>query len=310
MVSWTEWYAITFAVISVVLSLVSLAYMIGIGFHLPKLQAWAKDELYQAIGSALLAILIITFVSIIDSSMVSIYGADPFDMAIDYITAIITSLTLFFTNVVIMDALFGILQSLALKAMPSQTGFNISPFTGLSPLTAMLSLSMEAILGGMGLMLGQISFLLFIKNQLSLLLPIGIALRAFPFSRPAGGAMIAVFLGFYVFYPFLWVFNKAMYDETILPLTIAGGIRNLTNAFGVGTSCTENPMLCATNTPDFGGNMILTLINSIAYPVILHLFIFVVFLPLFNLIVVLVLINELAKIFGGEIDIGGLSGLI
>jgi hypothetical protein len=317
MVSWADWLSITFAVMSVVLALVSLAYMIGTGFHLPKLQAWAKDELYQALAGGLLTILIVSFVLTLDATMVAIYGQDPFTIAVNYINSLITALGIFFGSVVALDAVFGIFQSLALKAMPSQTGFNINPFTGLSPLTSMLSLAMEAILGGMGLMLGQSAFLSFIKTQLSILLPIGLALRAFPFSRPAGGAMMAVFLGFYVFYPFLWVFNSAIYDETILQLTLIGPLRNvgnagnqILNALGVGSSCNENPMSCSTNTPDFGGNIMLALINSIAYPTILYLFIFVVFLPMFNLIVVLVLVNELAKIFGGEIDLGGLSGLI
>jgi hypothetical protein len=317
MVTWVDVYSITFAIISVVLALVSLAYMIGTGFHLPKLQAWAKDELYQAIASALLAILLIALVSTINTTMNDIYGGDPFVIAGNYINALTVSMTAFFTAAVTMDAVFGVYQSLALKAMPTQTGFNISPFTGFAPLTAMLSLAMEAILGGLGLTLGQGVFLSFIKTQLSILLPIGIALRAFPFSRPAGGAMIAVFLGFYIFYPFLWVFDNAIYNETILPLATAGVIRslggawnNVLNALGIGSSCTENTMSCTTNTPDFGGNMMLALVNAIAYPVILYLFIFVVFLPMFNLIVVLILINELAKIFGAEIDLGGLSGLI
>lgn len=310
MVSWAEWYGITFAVISVMFGLVALAYMIGVGFHLPKLQAWAKDELYQAIASGLLAVLLLSFIASIDATMVSIYGADPFGIASNYLTMLTTSMMEFFIAIVEMDTFFGILQSLVFKAMPTQTGFNINPFVGLAPVTSMLSLGMEAVLGGIGLLLGQSSFLSFIKTQFQILLPIGIALRAFPFSRPAGGAIIAVFLGFYIFYPFLWVFNRAIYEETILPLTLTGGFRNFMNAVGLGSSCRDDPMSCTTNTPDFSGNMFLSLIKFVAYPIILYLFIFVVFLPMFNLIVVLVLINELAKIFGAEIDLGGLSGLI
>ncbi|MEM3555921.1 MAG: hypothetical protein QXF56_04355 [Candidatus Micrarchaeia archaeon] len=310
MVSWAEWYGITFAVISLMFGFVALAYMVGMGFHLPKLQAWAKDELYQAIASGLLAVLLLSFISTIDATMVSLYGADPFGIVSNYISMLTTSMMSFFIAIVEMDAFFGMLQSLVFKAMPTQTGFNINPFVGLAPVTSMLSLGMEAVLGGIGLLLGQGSFLTFIKTQFQILLPIGIALRAFPFSRPAGGAIIAVFLGFYIFYPFLWVFDKAIYDETIKPLALVGGARNFANALGLGSSCRDDPMSCTTNTPDFGGNMFLSLIKFVAYPAILYLFIFVIFMPMFNLIVTLVLINELAKIFGAEIDLGGLSGLI
>jgi hypothetical protein len=167
---------------------------------------------------------------------------------------------------------------------------------------------MEGLLGGMALLLGMSAFLSFIKTQLSILLPIGIALRAFPFSRPAGGALIAVFLGFYVFFPFLWIFDKQIYSDvspTISPIT-----SSIANALGLGSNCNECPMCCTTNTPDWGGNMFMNIVSSLTYPSVYYLFIFVLLLPLFDLIMVLILINELAKIFGSEIDISGLSGLI
>jgi len=310
MVSWAEWYGITFAVISVVLALVSLAYMVGVGFHLPKLQAWAKDEIYQAIASGLIAVLLLSFVTTIDATMTSIYGSDPFGIAGGYIGELTNAMFGWFTMILSLDSFLAILESLLFKAMPTQTGFNITPFGGLAPVTAMLSLAMEATLGGIGLLLGQGSFLSFIKTQFQILLPIGIALRAFPFSRSAGGAIIAVFLGFYVFYPFLWVFDKALYDETRILTMLTGPGRNLLNAFGLGAECVTNPMSCVTNIWSVIGNMFLTAVHAIAYPIILYLFVYVIFLPMFNLIVVLVLINELAKIFGAEIDLGGLSGLI
>lgn len=310
MVSWAEWYGITFGVISLVFALVALAYAVGMGFHLPKLQAWAKDEFYQALASALLAVFLLTFLSTIDATMLSIYGADPFGLAMNFINELIGAMMEWFLAIVEISAVFALLQSLLFSAMPTQTGFSVSPFVGLAPVTSMLSLAIEAVLGGAGLLLGQLSFLSFIQTQLQILLPMGIALRAFPFSRPAGGAIIAVFLGFYVFYPFLWVFDKAIYDETKQAIITAGSARNFLNAIGLGSSCEDNPASCTTNTPDFGGNMFLSFVNFVAYPVILYLFVFVIFMPMFNLIVVLVLINELAKIFGAEIDIGGLSGLI
>ncbi|MCX6776154.1 MAG: hypothetical protein NT130_04890 [Candidatus Micrarchaeota archaeon] len=306
--SWADWQTITLAVVSLMFGLGSLAYMIGTGFHLPKLQGWAKDELYQALASLFLLVLLTVFVLTIDATMTNIYGQDPFTIAGGYINNITMALSLFFASVVAFDAFFQLFKTLAFKAMITQTGFDINWFIGLAPITSMLSLSMEAILGGMALMLGMSAFILFIKYQLSILLPIGMVLRAFPFSRSAGGALIAIFLGFYVFFPFLWVFDSYIYADispTVLPL-----YNGVLNVLGIGSSCNECPMCCAANTPDFGGNMFLNIIMNLSYPAIYYLFIFVFLLPLFNLIMVLILINELAKIFGSEIDISGLSGLI
>jgi len=307
-VSWPEWQAITLGVVSMMLALVSLAYMIGIGFHLPKLQAWAKDELYQALASVLLSVLLISFVLTIDTTMQNMYGGDPFDIAIRYIQDVTLALTSFFTSIVSFDVVFQILKSMLLKAMPSQTGFTINPFVGVAPLTQLMSMAMEAILGGMGLMLGMSAFLLFIKTQLPIILPIGLALRAFPWSRPAGGALIAVFIGFYVFFPFLWVFDRQIYLEVSPSTNLL--ISAMSSSLGSVGTCLLNLIACFSNTSNWGAGTLLTMINSVAYPSIYYMFIFVLLLPMFNLIMVLILINELAKIFGSEIDISGLSGLI
>ncbi|NYZ78993.1 hypothetical protein H0N99_02495 [Candidatus Micrarchaeota archaeon] len=309
-IDWGAWYGITFAVISLALALISIAYMLGIGFHLPKLQAWAKEELFQALASALIAVLILTFAVTIDLTMKNIYGKEPFTVATDYINKMIANLSSFFIAVVAVDASFALLQTMAFNAMPSQMGFSISPFAGLTTLTSMLSLTMEGILGGMAIMLGQSAFLSFIHDKLIIVLPIGIALRSFPWSRSAGGALIAIFLGFYIFYPFMWVFNSALYDETILQVSTMGSTPFLGSAIGGGISCASNPITCFTNTPDIGLNIILALINYLEYVVVLHLVVFVFMLSLFNLLTVLVLVNELAKILGSEIDVGGLQGLI
>jgi len=307
-VSWPEWQAITLAVVSLIFSLVALAYMIGTGFHLPKLQGWAKDEFYQALASLLLAVLLILFVLTIDTTMLAIYGTNPFDTARGYIFNVAGSLSAYFISLTIFDTFFQIFKSLVMNAMPSQTGFSVSAFIGLSPVTTMLSLAMQAVLGGMALMLAMDAFISFIQTQLSIILPIGIALRAFSFSRPAGGALIAVFLGFYVLFPFLWVFDSYIYTDVSQNII---AYNPMMSAQLLGSNCAQCPMCCTTNTPDFSGNLFVSIINLLAYPAIFTLFIFVLLLPLFNLIVVLIFINELAKIFGStEIDISGLSGLI
>jgi hypothetical protein len=308
-VAWADWYGITFFVISVTMAIVAIAYMFGIGFHLPKLQGWAKEEFFQALASALIAVLLISFSLTIDNSIKSLYGGrDPFKVASDYVTDMVMNLSGYFLSVVYMDVGIALLQSMAFKAMPSQMGFSISPFAGFTVLTALLSLMMEGILGGMGIMIGQGTFLMFIHKQFLILLPVGIALRAFPFSRSAGGALIAVFIGFYIFYPFLWVFDSQVYRE-ISNLNYINP--NLSaNAQGLGSACAQDTVKCTTNTPDFGSNMILALIKDVGYNAVYYLFVFVFIMSLFNLLTVLVLTNELAKIFGAEIDLGGLSGLI
>lgn len=307
-VIWGDWYSITFVVISATMALIALAYAVATGFHLPRLQAWVKEEFYQALASALIAVLLIMFVSTITNTMISIYGKDPFGIAFGYILAMTSNLTNYFLQVLEYDVLYALAQSVVFKVMPSQFGFNINPFAGYVTLTSMFSLLMEAILGGMAVMLGQYAFLSFIHTQLSIIVPIGIALRAFPFSRAAGGALIAVFLGFYVFYPFLWAFDSAIYSEVSNPKYINPNFSS--NAAGLGAACTADPMKCTTNTPDIGANILLSFIQNLGYAAVYYLFVFAFLLSFFNLATVLVITDELAEVFGSDIDLGGLSGLI
>lgn len=309
-VSWQDWMAITLAVVALMSSLVALAYMIGVGFHLPKLQGWAKDEFYQALASVLLAVLLTMLILTIDTAMQDIYGKNPFDIARDYINTMLGELTGYFIWITVFDTFFQIFKSLVINAMPSQTGFSVGLLVGIAPLTTMMSLSMEGVLGGMALMAGMSAFVSFIQYQLSIILPIGIALRAFPFSRAAGGALIAVFLGFYVFFPFLWVFDNYIYLDVKQDMRQSSSENTLMNAQLLGTNCQECPMCCSTNTSGWSTDIFMSIISYLFYPIIYYIFIFVLLLPLFNLIIVLVLINELSKIFGSEIDISGLGGLI
>ncbi len=86
----SDWQAITLIAIMLSAMLVSLAYMLGIGFEIPSLKAWAGTELGQVIASAIIVLTLWVLMGIIDfnvalvvnSSVASVSQGMPSCMAV------------------------------------------------------------------------------------------------------------------------------------------------------------------------------------------------------------------------------------
>lgn len=70
----------TVAVLSLAFLLIAFIYMVGIGFKLPRVQAWAKNEFYQAVANALIAGFMLILLSSINGLMNSLTGPACFDL--------------------------------------------------------------------------------------------------------------------------------------------------------------------------------------------------------------------------------------
>lgn len=89
--------------------------------------------------------------------------------------------------------------------MPNSYGFAYQPFVGMTALVQLLWDDQSAFLGVM--FFGAfLTILLFIIDFLfPIFLYVGLALRSFPWTRAAGGSMIAMFFAFYIVFPALMV---------------------------------------------------------------------------------------------------------
>lgn len=110
--------------------------------------------------------------------------------------------------------------STIVNADPNAFGFAIKPFTGVQTLLTTLW-SEEAISFAIISMGALVVILLFVIYFLfPIFFYVGIVLRCFPWTRAAGGSMLALFISFYIFLPaLLYAFSQVSVNS----ITLCGG---------------------------------------------------------------------------------------
>ena len=342
---WENWQVIGVAVVSLMFTLVGLIYSIGVGFNLTKVKAWARNEFYQVVASAIIiggvAILLPSMNGMVNgivgpcegghwfapgsnhcseecrtvpypiackpedggcctatdafggSNYMCLPGCPGYNVAFDYAIAFMKDmrdrLTRMIAGLSVVSLLLGIVLSYKMAVAPAGMGMGFAVAPGMFPIMDLLGLLGLAAGAGMMMFWAQIFILSFIRLKLITMLPIGIALRAFPYTRGAGAAMIALVIGLYIVYPMMVVLeSKIVYDsldemgEPDPTGDIFDKIMDLSPAAVTGT------------------------IDRMMYIVLIA----AVFLPLFNLTVTFAFMKDLAHLLGGDIDVSSLAKLL
>ncbi|MCX6778238.1 MAG: hypothetical protein NT157_05140, partial [Candidatus Micrarchaeota archaeon] len=137
--------------------------------------------------------------------------------------------------------------------------------------------------------------------------PVGMVLGAFPFSRGAGGTLMALAVGLYLIFPLTYLVNEEITYEYCsthngcnveLGAVISGSARDI-----------ANDMLKE------GGNKSVRLMQLLSYdgplgPVIYLSTFSAGIMPIFSLLVTLTLVKGLARIFGADVDFSTLIKVI
>ncbi len=95
------------------------------------------------------------------------------------------------------------LSSLNIILFPNSWGYAYQPLAGLALLIQLLWDDQAAYFGTMFFGMFLIVLLFVIYFLFPIFLYVGLALRAFPWTRPAGGSLIALFFAFYIIFPSL-----------------------------------------------------------------------------------------------------------
>ncbi len=289
------WREIGIAMMSLVFVLYGFAYMIGIGFQLPKVKAWARNEFYQAVVSAIILGGMVGLVLSINGLMNNLIGlpgtqtCDPYGncavkYAVDFFGGVRGGLLVGYSALAGTNFGLGIAASLRISAAPHQTGVGFAPTPGLNVVCDLLGIMMQFYGIGIGLAWVNTTVLEFIGIQLMMLFPLGCVMRSFPWTRGAGAAIMALCIGLYVVYPLLvtldsWIVSNDMGSSRL-------------------SSCNFNPLSwngCLDNW-----------FTDLAYNVV----IVTVFMPVFNLTLAFGFTKELARLLGGDIDVSALAKLL
>ena len=327
MVLWDEWQAIGTAVVSLMFVLAGLVYGIGVGFNLPKVKAWARNEFYQTVASAIIFGSIVTLEMLINGVIASIVGPpcdvsffDIFSLtykycAIDIAQAfyldVALSLTSLMSTLMSISVAIGTLLNANFMLKPFQVGISLAPASFLFPISDLLGIMMTAVSAGAAFLWVQIYLLKFLKTLIALL-PIGIAMRAFPFTRGAGAAIIALICGLHILYPLLIVFEKNMVYPDLIDLqkAILGAPLTLGLTFMdlLASLFTLRPPIMSILM--FPITVVHYLISQVLNFVIYVVLIVAIFLPVLNLTITFAFMKDFARLLGGEIDVSSLTKLL
>ncbi len=217
--------SIALLIILMVLMVSGVAYAFGFAFHIETLLTFAKTEFLEAMGN--LAIIAVVAVGITFAagplyffanfaSLQAGTGAIPGTSAHSLYynlcnnvqnNIIITGLNNFFgvfLNLYITN-FFAVgsppVGGLTLHLMPDGFGIALSPFQGMSVVTALLWDMQLTYIGSVFMGMFTIILLFIIYFLFPIFLYVGIVLRSFPWTRPAGGSLIALFIAFYIIFP-------------------------------------------------------------------------------------------------------------
>lgn len=194
--------------------IVTLIYMLGVAFQLPHLKSWAKSEYMEVIITFLLAAALLAASAQVWSLMVDSVSAfykvshpemadpglyyEPFSFAQSFInTTLIGCEKNVYAAIYPVNFYYRVASRLEAATIGNDPagGWYTSAYTGF----------FEYVTGHVQYLLLlhyiQIRFLSLIKYMMPLLIQIGLILRVFPYSRGAGGLLMAIGFGFFIVYP-------------------------------------------------------------------------------------------------------------
>lgn len=153
--------------------------------------------------------------------------------------------------------------------------------------------------------------------MLSVFLPIGILLKAFPQTRGGGNALIAISIAFFLVYPLMLVVNYQAYEYKYGLLSERSGVEAIVTDFlesaGFITLAVYAIFLLGAVKQVAGVlalSWALTTFFDLYTDVIYTVFVLSIFLPLFNIFITFTFAREIAKYFGTEINIAAFAKLV
>lgn len=193
----------SFLIMLVLGTALGLAFGIGYAFRIDRLIEFVKMEA----GEMLITIITLSVILgiVYGSSGGNISSASsPFISSCQSLTT--TSIAIFqasATYLLPLTMLFNLMQNIQVRLEPIYFGISFSPFAGFAFLNSMTDMLGNFASMISGLMLGISVFLGLVYIIFPIFLYVGIFLRSVPFTRAAGGALIGLFIGFYIVFPLL-----------------------------------------------------------------------------------------------------------
>jgi len=203
------------AVIMLMVSLIVIAYMASKMLNLPKLELFAKMELYEIFISALIVLFAFGLFLFASQLSISWSGGNPFEIARAYhstamIKSIYPSITHCYTEIMIYSTLS------TMQIRPSDAVwtwlFKVAP--GAEMIVGVFNLLVYGLVIVMSSLNAHMLILTIIESTMySVFLPAGVLLRFFPPTRKAGTFIMVMAIAFYSVYPTTYAMYLKVLDK-------------------------------------------------------------------------------------------------
>lgn len=325
----SAWQTAAGAALLASVALISLLYLINKFFQNAEGTSWAKIELYEIFVTVAIIVALASVTNLACEVRVSwlipsasvpqdynIYQAavfylDQFSEKIMYIT----------TGLYAVYSWLDPITSMTLTGKPLGIGTQIQPTSGMAAtIKPGLTNAFNMLLIGYITNKAQMFLVDFFSfGFLKYYLPLGILMRSFSPTRRIGGTIIAISLGFLFVYPFLIIIEGEfglnslnLMSEEFIPnfWTELGafGVSSFVDAFGDGFTLDVFNLFGVILHSGIGiiAFGLLYLFSSAAS----YAFLFGIFLPAFNVLILVTTIRYLGKSLGEEIDVTNLTRMI
>jgi hypothetical protein len=238
-----ELISISLIIVLFVLTLLGIAYAVGFGFGIESLKTFCKTEFLESVFNLVLIALTASGVAFagggialiseiggigLQTSSVNILNALGVDMAIctNYVTNGVVVVLPYVIETTVTLITLNAMRSVLISLAPNHFGFAVAPFAGIGPEISIINIEL-------GFFMAMVAILFFVPLLLYMIYSIfpfffyaGILLRSFPWTRAAGGAFIALFIGFYIVFPAL-MYPFSTYSVSGFVQIAAGSLNDL-----------------------------------------------------------------------------------
>lgn len=311
------WLAPAITVLFIVAMGVAIFYMAGQFLGSPNLIAAAKDEGVQTAMTAVRLLFIMgalvaadTWYGLSRPSGDLIYSKYPamIDASMAVSRLMVSQMTTHYSMLVIYNTVIHTIYSSTMwfgitwRAMYS---FNLGPV--LRPIIDLIGTSLQFLSLGMTEWLLHVLLLCMIKKYMwGFFIPLGLLLRAFPYTRNAGEALLSLALALAIFYPFMFLFTYEVHKLMSYHLVDArGAMGTFINQSGIlsvfALVLAVSFLTAGVFMPFFLGgalNLLLELVRSAVY----YIVIMSVLMPFLNIFVTLTVAKEMAKMFNVDVN--------
>ncbi len=199
-----------------------IAYMLGYSFSIDGLIEFSKEEIGEIIITIIVVFLLVGTFSVTSAiapptliTNTGAYSRNVFLNDCSELSGSSIGLVPVFVDIAVSQEALSLVTSLSVSIMPNDFGIAFAPLQGYGLVGNEVGnlMTMSALFAG--IIIGIAALLGVFYAIMPFFLFIGIILRTLPFSRPAGGALIGLFTGFFIVFPILLHFMLISFGPTV-----------------------------------------------------------------------------------------------